>query len=327
MSEHVLRNVQHAVDIAAPPQVVHGLLADAVRWPAVFPPTVHVEREPLGEDRELLRIWALAGGEVRAWTSQRRLLKQRLHITFRQTVSAPPVASMSGSWDITPLSDGGSRVILSHRFAAIDDDPEQLRWIEETTDRNSTSELASLRGIAEGLVSDPGTDAGTDPLDRLLFSFEDSVLIQAPPEEVHDFLYRADLWPQRLPHVARVRLTEDRPGEQLLEMDTVSPDGSPHTTVSVRIGLAPHTLAYKQTVLPPAFAAHSGRWTLAPDGDGGTRATSRHTVRLDPVHILALPGVETLEQGREAVRTALGTNSLTTLNRAKELLEGAGASI
>jgi aromatase len=318
--EPTVRDVQHTIDIAAPPQAVYGLLADATRWPAVFPPTVHVEREPLPEDRERLRIWALAGTEVRAWTSERHLPSGRLHITFRQTASAPPVALMSGSWDITALPDGGSRVVLGHRFAAVDDDPDQLRWIEETTDRNSTSELASLRGIAERLAAEGGA-----ALDDLLFSFEDSVTIQAPAEQVYDFLYQADLWPERLPHVARVQLDQGRSGEQRLEMDTTSPDGSAHTTVSFRIGLAPHTLAYKQTVLPQAFTAHTGRWTLTPADGGGTVATSRHTVRLDPVHVLALPGVHSLEQGRTVVRAALGGNSLTTLNRARETLEGVPA--
>ena len=39
-------------------------------------------------------------------------------------------------------------------------------------------------------------------------------------EEVYEFLYRASEWPQRVPHVDRVDLTEDAPGVQVMAMDT-----------------------------------------------------------------------------------------------------------
>ncbi|MFC8454498.1 aromatase/cyclase [Kitasatospora sp. NPDC057223] len=318
MNHPVIRDVRHTIDIAAQPRLVHRLLADAVQWPELFPPTVHVERTALDGGREQLRIWALAGEEVRAWTSERRILPAELAIDFVQQQSAAPVAAMSGRWEIGELPDGGSRVVLTHRFSAVGDDPASLAWIEEATDRNSGTELAALRSAAERHREGSA----------LRHSFEDSVVIRASAQEIYDYLYRADLWPQRLPHVARVELTESRPGRQLLEMDTRSPDGSAHTTRSVRIGLTPHTLVYKQTLLPAAFTAHTGRWTLAPEpgaGPGATRATSHHTVVLDPEQILGLPGVDSLQQGHDVVRHALGTNSLTTLRAAKAHLEKAAS--
>ncbi|WP_131767556.1 aromatase/cyclase [Candidatus Protofrankia californiensis] len=322
MSRPTVRNTLHTVDVDAPPELVYGLLADATQWPHLFPPTVHVIREDAGPQRERLRIWALADGRLKSWTSLRELPAGQLHIAFRQEVSAPPVGSMAGSWEITARAGGGSRIVLGHRFTAVADDPDGLRWIEEATDRNSTSELASLRAIAEEVAD--GTRHG-----ELLLSFEDSVLVQAPPQVVHDFLDRADLWPQRLAHVARVALTEDEPGQQVLEMDTRAPDGTTHTTRSFRVSLAPHTLAYKQTTLPDALTVHTGRWVLDPYAEGDvthTRATSRHTVRLHPERAIALPGVRTLADARAAVRAAIGGNSLATLRTAKQHLESARLS-
>lgn len=317
MSTPTVRDTRHTVDIDAPPDLVYGLLADATRWPQLFPPTVHVVREDAGPHRERLHIWALAGDRLKAWTSRRELPAGRRRITFRQEVSAPPVAGMEGSWDVT-ARPGGSRVVLGHRFTAVADDPAALEWIEEATDRNSTSELASLRALAEQ-AADGERQA------ELLLSFADSVVIGAPPRDVHAFLDRADLWPERLAHVARVVLTEEEPGRQLLEMDTRAPDGTTHTTRSFRVSLSPHTLAYKQTTLPAALTVHAGRWDLAPEGDGGarTRATSHHTVRLHPEHALALPGVRTLADARAAVRAAIGGNSVATLRAAKQQLESA----
>lgn len=311
------RTTRHTVDIDAPPDLVYDLLADATRWPQLFPPTVHVVREDAGPERERLHIWALAGERLAAWTSRRELPAGRRHITFRQEVSAPPVATMEGSWEITGRP-GGSRVVLGHRFTAVADDPGALEWIEEATDRNSTSELASLRALAQQA-------ADGDRQAELLLGFADSVVIEAPPQDVHDFLDRADLWPERLAHVARVALTEDEPGRQVLEMDTRAPDGTTHTTRSFRVSLAPHTLAYKQTTLPDALTVHAGRWEVTPEGGSGTRtrATSHHTVRLHPEHALALPGVRTLADARAVVRAAIGGNSLATLRTAKQHLESA----
>ena len=57
---------------------------------------------------------------------------------------------------------------------------------------------------------------------------------------------------ERLPHVARVVLTEDTPGLQFLEMDTRTKDGSTHTTKSVRVCFPDTRIAYKQITLPRA---------------------------------------------------------------------------
>ena len=313
MSEDPGREVEHTVEIAAEPEAVHRLLADAVAWPHLFPPTVHVEREDLGSGRERLHIWALAGEDVRAWTSQRQVCGEELEIAFRQEVSAAPVASMSGVWRVRARPEGGSRVVLSHAFRAVADDPAGLDWIEQATDRNSRSELESLRTLAEGLGE----------RDQVLFTFADEVLVEAPPEPVYDFLYRADLWPRRLPHVARVDLAEPADRQQVLEMDTLSTEGVRHTTRSVRIGRPPRLLVYKQTATPAALAAHTGRWILQ-DGPrpGTTRAISEHTVRLDPDKALGLPGVGSLAEARDAVRRALGANSTITLELAREYAEG-----
>ncbi|MGW0793024.1 aromatase/cyclase [Streptomyces sp. NPDC002911] len=311
MSQPGLREVEHDITVSAPAEAVYRLIADVQNWPRIFPPTIHVDRVAEGEREERLRIWATANGEAKNWTSRRALDPERLTVTFRQEVCAPPIAAMGGTWIIEPLEDGGSRVRLLHDYRAVGDDPGHLAWIDEAVDRNSRSELAALKANVES------AHAAED----LTFSFEDSVRVDGSVKDVFDFVNEAGLWPQRLPHVADVRLTEDTPGLQELEMNTRTKDGSVHTTKSYRVTFPYRGIAYKQTVLPSLMTLHTGYWTFAEDGECVT-ASSQHTVTLDMNNIARVLGAgATVADAKQFVRTALGTNSLTTLNHAKAFAE------
>ncbi|MFJ2741711.1 aromatase/cyclase [Streptomyces sp. NPDC087440] len=313
------RTTVHTVTVAAAPDAVYRLVADVSGWPQVFGPTVHVdvlEEAPEEGGEQLLRIWATANGQVRNWTSRRVLDPAARTVSFRQVVSSAPVASMGGAWRIVPEGDG-SRVELLHDYRAVDDDPAAEALIEQAVDRNSTAELDALKKTAE---------LGEHRAE-LHFSFHDRVGVDGDPADVFAFLDRADLWPERLPHVARLDLTEDavegQPVVQHLDMDTRSPDGSTHNTTSIRVSFPDRrTLVYKQLRVPAAMTGHTGRWTVEPAADGTLTVTSWHTVTLDPAGVRALLGPDaTLADARAKVRHALGTNSSTTLRHAKEFAE------
>ncbi|MFP3991485.1 aromatase/cyclase [Streptomyces sp. E11-3] len=311
---------EHAITVAAPPAVVYDLVADVSAWPQVFGPTVHVE--VLEEDadissaggEQLLRIWAMANEQVRTWTSRRVLDPRSRTVTFRQVVSAAPVAQMGGQWRVEENDDGRTRVVLLHDYRAVDDDPEAERLIEQAVDRNSRAELTALKNAAEL----------SESREEVHFTFSDSETIAGAAGDVYAFLDRADLWPERLPHVARLDLTEDEEGIQHMDMDTRSPDGSTHNTTSVRVCFEDRqTIVYKQLRVPVAMSVHTGRWVIEPQGDGTVRATSWHTVVLDPEGVsTALGPKATLAEARDLVRKALGTNSSTTLRHAKKYAEG-----
>ncbi|GGU89486.1 actinorhodin polyketide synthase bifunctional cyclase/dehydratase [Streptomyces filipinensis] len=310
---------EHSITVAAPPQACYALVADVASWPQVFGPTVHVEvqeesRDDAGTGEQLLRIWAIANEQVRTWTSRRTLDPHSRTVTFRQVVPAAPVASMGGTWRIEALEDGTTRVVLLHDYRAVHDDPEAEELIERAVDRNSVAELAALKNAAE-----LGESAA-----ELQFTFSDSVTVAGAAGDVYAFLDRADLWPERLPHVARLALTEDEPGIQHMDMDTRSPDGSLHNTTSVRVCLRDRReIVYKQLRVPVAMRVHTGRWTIEPSGDGETlTVTSWHTVVLDPEGVRSALGPDaTLAEARALVRKALGTNSSTTLRHAKQFAE------
>ncbi|MGW0335777.1 aromatase/cyclase [Streptomyces sp. NPDC003011] len=305
------REVEHEITVGAPAAAVYRLIADVVNWPRIFPPTIHVDQVEHTGAEERIRIWATAHGEAKNWTSRRTLDPERLRITFRQEISTPPVAAMGGAWIIEPLGDNKARVRLTHDYRAVDDDPEGLAWIDEAVDRNSRSELAALRTNVEA------AHAAED----LAFSFTDSVTVTGAAKDLFDFVNEADQWAERLPHVASVRLTEDTPGLQTLEMDTRAKDGSTHTTKSYRVTFPHHRIAYKQVTLPALLTLHTGVWTFEETGEG-TVASSQHTVSLNTDTIAAVLGTDaTVADARTYVHTALSTNSLATLGHAKAYAE------
>jgi ribosome-associated toxin RatA of RatAB toxin-antitoxin module len=301
----------HGITIAAPLRDCYQLVLDVTRWPLIFAPTVHVEHLERDAHGERFHIWALANGDVADWTSRRTFDPAASRIGFEQEHSQPPVAAMRGEWSFRPAGDGGTEATLRHWFRAVDDSPDDVTWIRRVLDRNSTAELAGLRAVAE---LDP-------PLSDVRCSFEDVVDIRGGVEDAYRFVYEADRWRRRLPHVRRVDVTEDRPGVQLMEMDTVTGDGTVHTTGSVRACLPNRLIAYKQTVLPKLLTGHCGQWRFEETGTG-TRVTAAHSVLLS---VPAIPEVlgrtATLADAREFAREALGGNSRTTLAYTRSFAE------
>lgn len=307
-----VREVEHEITVAAPVERVYQLIADVENWPLIFPPTIYVDHVERGEREERIRIWATANGEVKNWTSRRTLDAEARRITFRQEVPAEPVAAMGGAWVLEPAGPDACRVRLLHDYRAVGDDPAKLAWIDEAVDRNSRSELAALKANVERVAAE----------DELRFSFADPVTVQGAAKDVYDFLNEADLWQERLPHVAQVVLTETSPGLQRLRMDTLTKNGDSHTTESVRVCFPHSRIAYKQTTLPGLMNLHTGLWTVEEDGEGTTTVTSHHTVVVNTDNITRILGADAgVPEARAFLREALGGNSRATLGYAKEYAE------
>ncbi|MGP4020941.1 aromatase/cyclase [Saccharopolyspora sp. 5N708] len=311
MTSTLTHHTEHRIEVDAPARAAYDLIADVGNWPVVFPPTVHVEHVEKDETTERIRIWATANDAVKGWTSRRELDPVALRIRFRQEISQPPVAAMGGEWIIEPRSGDRCAVLLTHDYRAVGDDSANADWIAQAVDRNSTAELNSLKAAAEGAAARGG----------LLLTFDDVVHVAADPAAVYAFINEADQWAQRLPHVASVRMTEESPGLQLLEMDTRTPDGNTHTTKSARICFPHDRIIYKQSRTPALMSVHTGTWRFTETTDG-TAVTSTHTVVLVPE---AVPGVlgagADLDDAKDYVRNALGRNSTATMLAAKQHAE------
>jgi aromatase len=305
------RQVEHTIDVDAPAAEIYRLIADVRQWPRIFPPTIHAEQVERADRSERIRIWATANGEVKNWTSHRVLDPDGLRIGFRQEVSAPPVAEMAGAWVIESTGPATARIRLLHDYRAIDDDPAGLAWIEQAVDRNSTAELDALKSNLEQYAAGEG----------LAFSFAVAVAVDGSAKDVYEFLDQAQQWEHRLPHVARVVLTEDTPGLQTLEMVTLTKDGSAHTTRSIRVCFPYHRIVYKQTTLPALMTLHTGCWDIV-ENESDVTVSSEHTVVLNPAMITTVLGPDGgIAEARAYVREALSANSTATLGHAKDFAE------
>jgi len=306
-------HLEHSIAVAAAPSAAFRVIADAVNWPIVFLPTIHLDRDDLGGGKERIHVWALANDEVKAWTSIRTLDPDRLTVQFRQEKSSPPIGSMSGEWIVEAQGDGGSLVTLLHDFSAIDDDPAALRWIADATDRNSKTELATLKAAAEQ----------ADERDSLIVQWDDSVPSTGDPEAAWEFMWNAREWPSRVPHVERMSLEEPEPNIQLMEMDTKNKDGSAHTTKSIRVGFPKRRLVYKQTTPPTLLSVHTGHF-LIEDAPEGFLLTSRHTAMIKPEAIAQVLGADaTVQDARDFIQSALTANSRVTMEPASAFAERA----
>lgn len=303
----------YAVDVAAPAGVVYGLIADTTQWPLFVPPSIHVERLDFDGVLDRFQMWVTAGGTVKSWLSRRTLDAQAHRIDFHQEVPAGPALSLGGRWSVEARGAGRSRLTLDHEFTVADDRPEDLAWLERATDTNSRAELARLKETAERWTE----------LDSLLLTVEESVRVKGPAELVYDFLYGIADWPGQVPHVARADVAEERPGVQVVSLDTVSAAGpAAQSTQEVRICF-PHAfrIVHKQTLTPPLLEAHTGEWSVIPDETGVT-ALARHQVLLRAEAVEAVLGRGAgVQEARDHVSELLAGQSATVLNLAKRHAE------
>ncbi|MGP5700783.1 aromatase/cyclase [Glutamicibacter sp. 287] len=311
MSTPTLKKVEHSIEIATDASRIFEALRDVANWPSLFKPTVHAEFLERKETDEVIRLWATANGQLKTWTSHRTINRANREITFEQQVSTAPVAAMIGTWKIDELGSGRALVRLLHEYRAIDDDEDSLAWIDEAVDRNSRSELASLKVTMENISS----------IGALTFSFEDSDFATGSLAKAYEFINEGEKWADRLPHVQKVIFSEPEPGLQSIEMTTTATDGTEHTTRSFRVASLNDSIHYKQVDLPPLLTMHTGTWMFSAS-DEGVRMTSRHTVRVREANITKFLGSEaTVEDAKNYLRNALGANSRATLRLAKDFVE------
>ncbi|EPH39673.1 SRPBCC family protein [Streptomyces aurantiacus] len=315
MSGERVRRLSHAVEVAAPAGVVYQLIADAERWPLYFPPNVHVERLDFDGVRERLRMWVLADGQVRSWTSQRIQDAARRQVTFRQDQVMEQAQSMGGTWTVTALGPERCRLSVEHEFTAAGDRPQDVAWLRAATTANARSDLRSLRFLAQHWGR----------LDELVLSFEESVRVKGGAELVYGFLYDVADWPQQVPHVRRVQLAEPQVGVQQVTLDLASADGTgAHTVTSVRVCF-PHAgrIVHKETATRKLIAAHCGEWSVVPDESGVTVLAQHHVVLREKDIEEVLGAGATLSDARRRVHGELSYQSLQILRLAQQHAQSA----
>ncbi|MEQ8143384.1 SRPBCC family protein [Streptomyces sp. OP7] len=304
---------RRTVSVAAPAHVVYGMLADAPRWPVLLPSYVHVERMDFDGTRETLLAWEFEDGRVRSSRLRRTLRPQAHRVDFEQDDPVWPGDTVAGSWSVEPDGAGRSLVTLRQQTPNA---PAGTSAGPDGLDADTAGRPARLREAAERW----------DRLDELLLAFEERVRVEGPAELVYDFLYRVEDWPELLPHVDGSSVREDRPGTQVVVLDTAAaqaavapgPGEGAARCETVRLCF-PHAgrIVFKETAPPAPVHAHSGEWSLLPDESGLTLVCA-HRVLLGEESIEAALGAGALPvDARRQVRERLGRESRQTLRLAK----------
>ncbi|MFJ6760998.1 MULTISPECIES: SRPBCC family protein [unclassified Streptomyces] len=308
MSSQRVHASEQTAWVAAPAGVVYGLLADAVRWPLLLPSHVHVERMDFDGVRERLRLWDVRDERVRSFHVRRVLDPRARTVGFEQEDTARPGVPTTGLWTVEALGETESLLTLRQErtlegLPAAETGRSRQEWQAEPAEQ-----LAQVKQVAERW----------ERLDQLLLSFEDSVHVDGPAELVYDFLYRIGDWPERVPHVESAGVIEDVPGVQLATVDTcAAPGGRTLTTRSVRLCFpSAARIVHKELTTSRLIAAHSGEWSLVPDG-GGVRVVCARQVMLREEAVEEVLGAGSgLVEARRYVRTWLGRAGTETLRLA-----------
>jgi C7-C12 aromatase (ARO/CYC) len=304
------QQAKYGVTIDTGYDVVFDLVTDIARWPQFHPTAVHAEVLRTSEDGELVRHWSLTGNStVRTGQTLRRIDRVGRRITFTHEDVDSPATEFRGELVFTELTPHCTEVEVRQQISA--PDGVDLGPLLNQVAQESTTYLETLRDTAERNAE----------LDELVVSFVDPLFIAGSIEDAYDYLYRADLWPERIPHVKALTMTEDVPNIQFFDMDTASPDGSPHTTRSVRICLPPNLIVYKQIVLPGLLDGHTGHWRFTQTPEG-VIAEARHTTTIKPSALSLLGPETTVGSARRYLRRVLSANSMGNLRLAKTYAEG-----
>ncbi len=302
---------QDSIVAKASADVAFELVEDIVRWPQFFSHVVHIERTPVGRHDDLVDIWALRGEDmVHHWKARRTVDRSTMTITTTRESAEPPFIDFGAAWTFEALATDEVRITLRHDYTLRPDTRATPADVAKEMEKHAARQLEELKSAAERI----------DELRHLVVDFEDPLFVCGEVEDAYEVLYRCDLWPERLSHVARLELTESTPNIQFFDMDTTTSDGRPHTTRSVRVCLPYGLIVYKQIKTPPLLEVHTGHWRFTPTSEG-LIVGARHTVTINPARLSLLGPDTTIQDARRYLRRVLSANSMTNLRLAKTFAE------
>ncbi|MFE9291916.1 aromatase/cyclase [Streptomyces olivaceus] len=303
-------SVRDEVHVAAPLEQVRSLVEDVTGWTQLHTPAVHAEILSDTGAEHLVRHWAVTGRDsVRTWTARRTRAADGSRISFVHEEAEAPFASLGGAWTFQE-QDGKTLVEMRHDFTLAEGE-EGLA--DEVSTRLRTGARDYLRTLGHAAEN-------REELNRLIISFTDSLFIAGNIKDAYDYLWEADKWEERIPHIAKLDLEEPAPGVQFFDMLTSTPDGSSHRTRSVRVTVEPDIIVYKQTELPALLDGHTGHWRFAQTPEG-VIAEARHTATIKPSALHILGEGTTVLDARKHLRRVLSANSVSNLRLAKAYAE------
>jgi ribosome-associated toxin RatA of RatAB toxin-antitoxin module len=159
-----MEHTEHTITIDAPQQIVWEVLADIEGYADLFPPTQSATILEEGDGYQIAKLVVDVSGQVQSWTTRRELNAELGVISYRQLQTAPLVEYMGGEWRALPFGPGRTQLVLTHDFAARQEDEngkvaekythaEAHELLSAAVERNSVADLAAVRDESERRVS------------------------------------------------------------------------------------------------------------------------------------------------------------------------------
>lgn len=301
---------EHSV-VAAPLETIRELVLDVTGWTQLHRTAVHAEVLERNADEELIQHWSVVDDHtVRTWVARRWWENDGRRLVFVHDPADAPFVDVRGELRFERRVGGATAITMRHEFSLPEADVGVAERKLDLMRRGSLAYLETLKYAAENRAE----------LTQLIVDFEDPLFVAGSIEDAYTYLYEADKWPERIPHVVRLVLEEREPNIQFFDMDTVSSDGSEHTTRSVRICLPHNKIVYKQIQPPKTLDAHTGHWLFTPTPEGIV-VSARHTATIRPDGLHLLGDGTTVPDARKYLRRVLSANSLGNLHLTKSYAE------
>ncbi len=308
----------HSIEIDSSKEDAMDMIANVSAWPAVFPPC---QRASIIEDkkgRQLIEITALANGVAMTWRSKRVIDLDNNVISFEQVSPSPLLKKMTGEWRFLP-TEKGVRVELDHAYEVKNDVSGLVQdvatvedaeaFILRSVNENSNKELASIKSALEN----------REKVESRMYDFGESVVIDADKADILEILWRAEKWPEVLPHCSGMEVNYDDGFNQELVM-TVDVNNEKEVIRTVRHRRSNYSIEYFQPSPPPALKIHTGEWVLE-EKEYGVRVSSLHRVVLNKEGVSNLWGDISEDDAYARVKTAINNNSMQTLEQVKSICE------
>jgi uncharacterized membrane protein len=299
----------HTHIVAAPADPLFDLVADVEQMRRIFTTVIHTAYLERGEDTDRIERWTWERSldAVRTWRARRTLDRTARRITFDHENPSPPLESVRGQWSFDPRPDGTTEVTLRHEVSVASG--QDAGQAAEMFDRGAGMQLGRFKQYAEE----------REQLRELEVSYEVELLIEEPVEDVYNYFYEADRWPERIPHCLSVQRREDVPRMQVVVMDVQVPSGALHTTKQARVCFPNEKIMWRQLEgLPPLDEMLYGHMSFTP-APGGVLVRTGQTELLKPAGV-AKRGW-TMDEAKQHVAEVRGGRNLDALRSAADYLQ------
>jgi ribosome-associated toxin RatA of RatAB toxin-antitoxin module len=159
-----MEHTEHTITVDAPRQIVWDVLANIEGYADLFPPTQSSTILEEGHGYQIAKLVVDVSGQVQSWTTRRELDARLGVISYQQLQTAPLVEHMSGEWRIFPFGPSRTQLVLTHDFAARQEDAngqvagkythsEAHGLIAAAVQHNSVADLAAVRDESERRAS------------------------------------------------------------------------------------------------------------------------------------------------------------------------------